>query len=395
MSALLLLDCLPDRQHWARHLSAPDPQEGWTVLARAVVVCLDHQSQESTDIRWLKLMHMAIMGKLRFPAEMEERVEELRLYPDKGDMRSVRPFIRAGEMALRQLEDGKEKPAHVPPSPHGAFWLECRAKTGCIADREFRPPRYDVVGLTNELIELSKAVSDHFDEASKDTGIDPRLDGSFGLVLYALALLLDAARAHHHLLATGRIILRSIVEIFITLRYLTVKDDSTIWAQYRNYGSGQAKLSFLKNLREEDVPDFINLKELENLANEDMWLEFQNISLGSWANSDLRKMATEAGCKDVYDKFYGWSSSFAHGHWVSVRDTVFATCMNPLHRLHRIPAPPRIMPSMLSDACSLVNRMLDDLNKLYPTFKLRMRWHKTVKSKGDEKVKSTSSEQSQ
>jgi hypothetical protein len=52
------------------------------------------------------------------------------------------------------------------------------------------------------------------------------------------------------------------------------------------------------------------------------------------------------------------------------------TCLNPLHRFHRIPAPPKsYMPSILPDACKLVNRMVDDLNHLYPSFKQRLKWH--------------------
>jgi hypothetical protein len=52
------------------------------------------------------------------------------------------------------------------------------------------------------------------------------------------------------------------------------------------------------------------------------------------------------------------------------------TCLNPLHRFHRIPAPSKsYMPSILPDACKLVNRMIDDLNHLYPSFKQRLKWH--------------------
>jgi hypothetical protein len=54
LSALLLVDCLPDRAHWERHLSAPDAQH-WQLLSRAVADTFDHQSQKATDVRWLKL----------------------------------------------------------------------------------------------------------------------------------------------------------------------------------------------------------------------------------------------------------------------------------------------------------------------------------------------------
>lgn len=188
---------------------------------------------------------------------------------------------------------------------------------GCSLLAESEIPQL-LKGLVKELFDLGQAVANHFDTTNEDTGIDPKLDSAFGIVLYAIALTTEMAHAHSHVLPGGRIILRSLVELFITLRFLADKDDPTIWKQYRNYGSGQAKLAFLKNLREDHVPDFIDLKQLEEFANEDMWMEFQDIPLGAWANSDLRKMATEIGCKDVYDKYYSWASGFAHGHWICV-----------------------------------------------------------------------------
>jgi hypothetical protein len=163
---------------------------------------------------------------------------------------------------------------------------------------------------------------------------------------------------------------------------LFTKDDPALWLQYRRYGAGQGKLAFLKNIREEEAPEFVDLKLLEGLADEDMWLEFQDIQIGHWANLNLRTMSEQAGVKDVYDKFYDWSSGYAHGHWLSVRDTVFINCVNPLHRFHRIPGPPvRVMPSVLPDGCKLINRMLDDLNSLYPPLKLRLKWHNERDSK--------------
>ena len=45
------------------------------------------------------------------------------------------------------------------------------------------------------------------------------------------------------------------------------------------------------------------------LANEDTWLEYQDIDFGAWANKNLRAMSEEVGAKDVYDRYYDWPSS--------------------------------------------------------------------------------------
>jgi hypothetical protein len=89
--------------------------------------------------------------------------------------------------------------------------------------------------------------------------------------------------------------------------------------QYRNYGTGQAKLTYLKNISVEDLPSFTTRELLEALVNEDQWLEFQDIKLGAWADKNLRQMAEEAGVKDVYDRYYDGLSGYVHGNWSAVR----------------------------------------------------------------------------
>lgn len=204
--------------------------------------------------------------------------------------------------------------------------------------------------------------------------MDARHDGAFGLVLYGIYIAIALSRGDIAFRAEARVILRTLIETYITLKYLSFKDEATIWMQYRNYGAGQAKLSFLKHITSEDVPDYVDLEELEMHANADMWMEYQDINLGAWDNKNLRAMAQEAGIKDIYDKYYDWPSGFVHANWSAVRDTTFELCLNPLHRFHRVASFPRIdMNDALIDAGKLVNLLLDELNKLYPTFKPRLK----------------------
>lgn len=383
LRALKLVKSLPDHEHWSRHVPDPDPEKDWQILAYAVGETFDHQSQRATDIRWLKLIYLIIcQERLIFPESFAEKLEEIRLYPDKGDMRSVRPSIRAMEISTRAFEFGEEPTQKIdgegsvelPPRHEEAFWKELQETTQCVFPPLEGPTR-GPADLCDEVIKTQIELDGHFHATMTTTAPGPRHDGAFGLVLYALTLLINAASGFSHNLVEGRIMLRTLFEAFVTLRYLTEKDDPHIWLQYRRYGSGQAKLAFLKNLREEDTPSFVDLKLLEVLANEDMWMEFQDIDIGHWADLNLRKMAEVGKVKDAYDKYYDLCSGYTHGHWVCVRDTVFVNCLNPLHRFHRVPAPPKSnMPSVLADGCKLVNRMLDDLTHLYPPFKRRVKW---------------------
>ena len=380
---LTLIDGLPDIKHWRRLFPNTAPSaELWDTLARGVLHCIDHQSQEATDVRWLKVVFLAISGQLLLPGDPDSPrednlVEELRLYPDHGDMREVRPTIRAIEMTLGPMEVGPEKGEHIPDFDSEVIWNELFRKTECVLGTHPAPPAEDRKDLVAELTTIIDQLIDHFLDSISTTGVDARMDASFGIALYALTLTFELAHSPGRIFSSGRILLRTITECLIILTYLRVRDNPTLWRQYRNYGVGQTGLAFLKTSGLGDVPDYLDMAKLKALANEDTWLEYQDIDFGAWANKNLRAMSEEAGVKDVYDRYYDWPSGFVHGNWGAIRDAAFTTCLNPLHRFHRVPRPLQPMPSVLVDCCKLCNRMLDELNGLYPGFPTRIQWHKT------------------
>lgn len=383
VQCLALIDGLPDKEHWRRLFADTVPSaELWDRLSRGVFLCIDHQSQEATDVRWLKVAFLAISGKLLLPGDPElsgedDIVKQLRLYPDHGDMRKVRPIIRAIEMTLGSMEVGAEKAESVPGFNSEVIWSELFRKTECMVGSYPGPATEDRKSLASELTSIIDELIEHFLASISTTNIDARIDASFGIALYTLTLTYELAFSPGRIFASGRILLRTLAECLITLTYLRVNDNATLWHQYRNYGAGQTGLAFLKTSGLEDVPDYLDMAKLEMLANEDTWLEYQDIDVGAWANKNVRVMSEEAGVKDVYDKYYDWPSGFVHGNWGSIRDAAFTTCLNPLHRFHRIPRPLQPMPSVLIDCCKLCNRMLNELNGLYPGLNRRIQWHKT------------------
>ena len=357
---LLLVESLPGLARWKRGLNVDPTDDDWKTLARAIAGVLDHQSEKSTDIRWFKLIVPIIAGRMFFPESVADDLEALRLFPDKGDMRRVRPFIRSGEMTLRRN----------PPSPWiQSFWAELLEKTGCVDPS--REEEYSFVETTIDpktLYATRHELVQRFLANLSAKRADARLDSAFGLVLYALAVVEEIGFHRVQTRIIGRLALRALVEANITLRYLAEKDREDLWKSYRVYGAGQAKLAFLKAQElEGDLPPFIDEDALYAIANEDIWQEFLEIDVGHWANSNLRKLSIECGAKALYDKYYDWASAFAHGHWGAVRDTNFVTCHNPLHRLHRIPRlSHRSLNPVEVDAIDLANEMLGVLDRLFP-----------------------------
>jgi len=358
---LLLLDALPGIDRWRAVLDVQPTREDWFTLADAVAHSFDHQSEKSTDIRWLKIVIKMISGKLMLPGEMRERAEEVLQFPDKGDMRSVRPFIRAGEMSFRRQ----------PPSAWiASFWAQLMTQTGCLdgsKEQDYSKLAPVVLSLRT-ILDARTAVVAQFHAFKTPRRTDARLDSTFGLSLYALSLLEEIAAPPISQLILGRMGLRSIAEVVIALSYLLKKDTAALWETYRNYGTGVAKLAFLK-LEQTigDAPSFVDPNTLEQIANEDVWQEFVNVNLGHWANLNVRDLAIEGGAKEIYDAYYDWTSTYSHGQWGAVRDSNFITCHNPLHRLHRIPRPlHRLLPSVVPDAVKLANRTLEILEQAYP-----------------------------
>ena len=198
------------------------------------------------------------------------------------------------------------------------------------------------------------------------TAVDTVHEGTFTFVLYALTCLLEMVGVNRLGIA-GRLLLRTLADCRITLAYLQYKNDPDLWAKFRKYGVGQAKLALLKLEEAARPPHSISVETLKRLANEDVWQEYSDIDLGNWAGIDLRKMAEESGTKNVYDAHYGWNSGFAHGHWSAMRDVTLTTCLNPLHRLHRVPAGGEHgLGDVVPDAAEIVEAMIVGLLRAYP-----------------------------
>jgi hypothetical protein len=259
------------------------------------------------------------------------------------------------------------------------IWSELFAGTNCMPLALPAPKSFDHKKTLQELATIYESLVAHYFNNVITTGIDARLDSAFGLTLYALALLAEAASLRPYQRISAKLLLRTVLEAHINLRFLTKKNDQTVWLQYRNHSSAQAKLAFLKYLEAKEVPEYVNIQELYEFANEDIWLEYQDINLGSWANKSLRDIATEAGLKDSYDQHYTLLSTVTHAQWAGIREANFSQCVNPLHRYHRIPNPPRLsQENLIPEIAKLINQMLDDINHLYPQFKSRLRAYRIV-----------------
>lgn len=371
LAPLLLLDELPGREIWAKALGVNNICEDWEPLMISVAETLWHQTQESTDCRWLKVFCMLVAEKfvigLEKPEDSEQRVKEIYFYPDYGDQGSVAASIRAKEIFLSCIDTNSSDWS-------SKFWDECLAKTPCFSVNTKVPETKLLVGTTiDRLRDVFDLLIEHTHKTRTTSHVDARHDTVFGIGLYCLGLLQELLRIGNGNTISARASLRTIVECYITLAYLAQQDNLDLWLTHRMHGAGRTKLAFLKLDQSEDVPNYADVETLEDLANEDRWQELLDIDLSHWNQTDLRKMSEEAGVKDVYDQFYDWTSAYPHANWCAIRDAVFDTCDNPLHRYHRIPRQSiRALPDVAPDACQLVDKVLEVVSQLYPGFPHRV-----------------------
>lgn len=389
LRSLVIFPALPGHSEWKKILGEPE-NEGVIAdfLPKGVSATLWHQSQEATDCRWIKFLCEIHGGKLKFSSSIDGIDETLRgvfEYPNYGDLRHVRPFIRASEIVMQMRSKGRQE--GWPEK----FWKACLQSTLCVPLPR-KEQRKDNIRVNHDQIHrIRHLLLLHYLKTDESTVIEPRHDAIFGFGFYALRLLDELVTTNLSRGMIGRLALRSCVEAYITLTYLIKKNNEATWNDFRNYGIGKMKLSYLKNRDLKDKPSFIDEAFLKEITNEERWEEFSDIGLGHWTESDLRKMSDEAGCKDIYDAYYDWTSSFSHGNWGAIREANFAMCANPLHRLHLIPSVSVYpLPGVLEDMIKITNLILELIESQYPdlNYKIinepkpeKMQWWKKIYSK--------------
>jgi len=377
LSPLLLYPELPSFDIWQELLNQPAPDEGWNKVVNGVSKTLDHQSQEVTDCRWIKVLCLILGGKLKLSSkDYAKRILE---YPNFGDQREVRPSIRAMEIGMETASNNQDT------KWSNDFWKQSYESTDCIPEELFGEKTKKIqeeLSRTIEdqkkhyLTEIQRVRNDLISHFCQDTNVNPRRENSFGIALYGLSLFSEIIIYNASSSLTGRIALRSLVENYINFKYLLKKEkeEPKIWDDFHSYGTGQIKLIYLKLKELSAQVKYAEIEELSRIVNEDLWIEFIPINLGHWENSDLRKMSEYACVKDIYDTYYNYTSGFVHGTRGALRTSIYQRCLNPLHRFHRIPIfdfP--MMPNIIEDSIKIVNKILECLSESNPSIEGRIK----------------------
>ena len=179
LASLLLLGALPNRKEWESTLTIDSVDDDWELLMSAVAHTLWHQSQESTDCHWLRMVCRIVAGKSHFPPE---RREEILGYPYHTDPNKIGGSVRANETALSARNPGSTEWVEK-------FWDECLSKTSCFPLNSIFNKMDVLAGTTTEhLTKVRKLLIEHTHNTLTTSGIDAQHDTVLGIGLYCLVL---------------------------------------------------------------------------------------------------------------------------------------------------------------------------------------------------------------
>ena len=337
-------------------------EERCTALTETMRDLMDHQSYESTDIRFVVLYYHLLKGRMHLP---KEEVDLILSYPrlshQDEEMKMARPSVRSLEMFVL----GQEQPDLTYIQK---FWRRISEMTDCsIYTIEFPIENRPIDQYMEKLHEVFAYLSELYAAASP---LEDKMNVLLGIATYSYKRLKEAYEHNLFNSISGRSCVRVLIEDYIMMKYL-VKNESAhenIWKDYKLYGLGLYKLVLTKH-REfgaEGEPHF-DQQYVEAIVNEFKKEEFINIDTRYFDNQNIRAKAESVDEKHLYGLYYDYDSSFEHGLWGAIRDSSLLKCNNPAHQYHCIPDidDQNILKSVMPDCIMVMNKTLLFLNELY------------------------------
>lgn len=307
------------------------------ILSAAIKTYSPSQSFEATDLRFLALVLLLFAGRLKFATHLAEHTKFLQEYPhtDHEDekMRVYRPTVRSmeGNVGMILVEDTQF---------NFKFWRDIGMITPCnpmVIKFDENPENYD------EFISDCRRVLEYVLVTNKDKSLaDDKFDVIIGSINYALKIFIEIDNKSLGNSILGRHGIRTIIEIYIILKYLLKiePEKPNIWKDYKFYGISKYKLVLLKAREREtelDKTSHFILPIADVIVNETMFEEFIDVDLKYFDKQGIREKSIYVGEKYLYDLFYDYDSSFSHGLWGAIRESTMLHCNNSSHHYHCIP----------------------------------------------------------
>ncbi len=333
-------------------------------LTETMKEIMDHQSYESTDIRFVALYFYLLSGKLQIT---ESQADLIALYPKASHedeiMRSLRSTVRSMEMVILSIETTDSK--YIDD-----FWRCVSEMTDCnIFSFKFPEENRNVTAYMEKLHDVFVFLLDLF--LSTDP-LDDKMSVLLGIATYSYKRLQEVYEHSLFNTISGRSCVRVLIEDYIMMKYLVKNEPfhDNIWRDYQIYGTGLYKLVLARHRQVENRQSndcHFDVEYIEMLVNEFKYEAFIDMDTKYFDNQGIREKAICVDEKDLYGMYYDYDSSFEHGLWGAIRESSMLKCVNPAHKYHCIPdIEGKIrLKSVWSDCVMVMNKTLNYLNELY------------------------------
>lgn len=335
LSPLTVVLSSVDYSCFFNHYCMPEKsvEEKIDILDSVIHRTLGFHDNETTDICFIVNWFYVISGKLHLCQGIDLLSDALCEYHkhshDDEIMRAYRPAIRSTAQGLGMMQS-TEFPT--------LFWKRFAEITPCqplilsIKEGKMNTSYYEDV---RKLIEYIAATTRDEIQSTKYSVI-------MGITIYTIKLYSEILNNNIATTVSGRIIFRSMVEAYINLKYLLLKESEQpdVFELYQNYGIGKYKLVMAK-LREGKytVSDasHINPRVMELYVNEPKDEIYQEISLGYFDKDSIKKKSELVGEQELYEIFYEYDTNYSHAFWSAIRESSMLICENPAHLYHAVP----------------------------------------------------------
>jgi hypothetical protein len=325
----------------------------------------DHQSELSTDIRYVVLCYLSLSNKLHLANQ--EQVDLLTQYPlmkhDNPVMQHARPFIRASEGAVSGMDTSAN-------NEHASFFWESVSKmTECkLIKIQFEEEKRDTYQYTQYLQDIFSYLSEVF---TKTSPLDNKMLVLLGIATYSFKRVKEVSDHKLNNTIAGRSSVRVLIENYIMIKYLLKNESSRedIWNEFQEYGIGQFKLIVERSreqapVRENSHVDYKYLEILVRGFKNEMFLDMET---KYFDNRNIREKAKIIDENQLYGLYYDYDSAFEHGLWGAIRESSLLICNNPLHQYHCIPDinNEQNLKSVWPDCVMVMNKTINVLDEIY------------------------------
>jgi hypothetical protein len=227
------------------------------------------------------------------------------------------------------------------------FWLQALRQTPCLTTPEREKP-----DTMQPEAEFASTV-EKLDRIWRSVVREEPSHGVLFIGEVILGLMGRIWRMMHHVIDLSRagsgemaeIALRCQFDSYVTLRWLLLKNDVTLFKRFREYSAGKNKmlLEYVRRMSPEARPEQAALKRsmeqtlIEEIGEIGVWEQLVAEERGTWADATARSMAQDIGQEDLYMALFSRASDIVHGSWRGLTRYHMSQCRNPLHRYHWIP----------------------------------------------------------